>query len=91
MTKRVLFFIYFFIILLSVVLSEKTSFADVEKIQNSADSCITAKCHAAMGKDKFTHTPFKQKECTACHNPHGSSFKFNLLAKGTDLCFNCHD
>lgn len=116
--------------------------AAAETAKKPKDSCITAKCHAGMGKEKFVHGPvaagectvchgksekhkdnpkknkfeaiadiaakcyschekFKVKkvmhdpvtngECISCHSPHGSAFKFQLVNKGGELCFNCHD
>lgn len=51
--------------------------------------CFT--CHDRFKPKKFIHDPVEQGECTACHNPHGSSYKFQLVAEGAILCFNCHD
>ncbi|MEK6528566.1 MAG: cytochrome c3 family protein, partial [Nitrospirota bacterium] len=48
-------------------------------------------CHEKFEQKKFTHAPVANGECIACHNPHGSQYKFQLVAQGGDLCFNCHD
>lgn len=121
---------------------EKSAYAQKETEKKAKDSCITAKCHAQMEKEKFVHgpvaagectichgaspkhkdapeknkfgeienitekcyschekfkvkefmhTPVEEGECLACHSPHGSPYKFQLVAKGGELCFNCHD
>lgn len=48
-------------------------------------------CHDKFPPKEFTHSPLEDGECTSCHNPHGSSYKFQLLSKGGELCFTCHD
>jgi predicted CXXCH cytochrome family protein len=48
-------------------------------------------CHEKFPAKKVTHMPVADGECTACHSPHGSPYKFQLLSKGGDLCFMCHD
>lgn len=133
-------------IIFAVILSGGTAYTAQEKnrkeTRKKADSCITSKCHAKMGKDKFVHGPIAAGECTACHgtskkhkdnpkrnkfgkvkdiektcyschekfktkkfihvpvqdgeclvchDPHGSPNKFQLVAKGGKLCFECHD
>jgi predicted CXXCH cytochrome family protein len=55
---------------------------------------IAAKCYACHEKfqaKKFMHSPVKEGECTSCHSPHESPNKFQLLSKGGELCFSCHD
>ena len=135
----------FLLLLVAVIasgLTDKTISAQEKAVEKPKDSCITAQCHATMGKDKFVHGPVSAGECTvchgelakhkdkpeqnkfgkvkdlakkcyschekfkakkfihtpvedgdciACHNPHESPNKFQLLAKGSALCFNCHD
>jgi predicted CXXCH cytochrome family protein len=39
----------------------------------------------------MAHVPVEDGECTACHSPHSSPNKFQLLSKGGELCFTCHD
>jgi DmsE family decaheme c-type cytochrome len=48
-------------------------------------------CHEQFDIKKFTHNPVEEGECTACHSPHGSPYKFHLLEFGGELCFTCHD
>ena len=59
------------------------------KIKNIQKACYS--CHDKFKAKKFTHKPVEDGDCTACHAPHGSSYKFQLLAQGGALCFNCHD
>jgi predicted CXXCH cytochrome family protein len=36
--------------------------------------------------------PVNEGNCVACHNPHQSSQKFQLVGNSLeDLCFSCHD
>ncbi len=59
------------------------------QIQDSSKICYT--CHEPFQEKAFTHSPTGEGECTACHDPHGSSNKFQLLSRGSNLCFTCHD
>ncbi len=56
-----------------------------------------------LADNKNRHGPVKQKDCSACHNPHGSN-NFRILRKpypptfymafspgNYDLCFGCHE
>ena len=52
---------------------------------------ICYSCHEKFKATNFVHSPVEEGECIACHSPHGSQYKFQLLAKGGELCFNCHD
>jgi predicted CXXCH cytochrome family protein len=52
---------------------------------------ICYSCHDKLEIKKITHHPFEEGECTACHNPHGSPYKSQLIAEGGTLCFECHD
>jgi predicted CXXCH cytochrome family protein len=54
-------------------------------------SKICFSCHDKFKLKKVLHKPLQQGECVACHSPHESPNKFQLLAKGADLCFKCHD
>jgi predicted CXXCH cytochrome family protein len=73
----------------------------VTQIQESGNNnCVAVKkklskiclsCHENITLKEFVHGPLKQGECTACHNPHGSAYKFQLVSQGADLCFQCHD
>lgn len=58
-------------------------------IDDISKTCFT--CHEKFPAKKYTHYPVQEGECTDCHSPHGSPYKFQLLYKGGDLCFQCHD
>lgn len=59
--------------------------------QSDAD-CITSKCHATIGTEKFVHGPVGAKICSICHVPvEGKQHKFTLAAEKEQLCFNCHE
>jgi predicted CXXCH cytochrome family protein len=42
----------------------------------------------ATADQKKSHPPFRDRECQKCHNQQKGS---ELLAKGADLCYLCHD
>ncbi|UCH82173.1 MAG: hypothetical protein JSW20_05950 [Nitrospiraceae bacterium] len=58
-------------------------------IENISKVCYS--CHDNFRAAKFTHSPVEEGECTSCHNPHGSDFKFQMVSKGGEVCFECHD
>ena len=63
-----------------------------ELIETGAKLCY--QCHDSYGRKLFVHSPVKEGECTACHNPHGAvSGKFLLNADHdlTAVCTECHD
>ena len=63
------------------------------------DSCVTAKCHAGMGKDKTVHSPVKDGMCTTCHQivqnakggKHPGNLTITLVQQGEALCSMCHE
>ncbi len=62
----------------------------------AADGCVTADCHASLGKAEFVHEPVKASECDACHVETGKNHPdepgaFELAEKGIALCLQCHD
>lgn len=44
-----------------------------------------------MMLEDHIHTPVADGNCTGCHDPHQSDFRFSLKGKAADLCFQCHD
>jgi len=63
----------------------------------------TADIKGVLTKNKITHGPIKDKDCSGCHNTHGSN-NFRILRgnlspvfytkydpKNYELCFNCHN
>lgn len=52
---------------------------------------LCEKCHQPVDKFEFKHTPVKNGECTACHDPHQSDAPKQLKKKKTsELCYSCH-
>lgn len=58
-------------------------------IKNVAEKCFA--CHEKFKVKKFSHVPAEDGDCLACHSPHGSEYKFQMKAKGAEVCFECHD
>jgi predicted CXXCH cytochrome family protein len=52
-------------------------------------------CHkeknTKLMKKKFFHGPVAVAKCTACHDPHGSPFRFQLVEEEKRICYVCHD
>ena len=61
--------------------------------RSGADLCVS--CHQEAQKyydDAVQMAPVKEGNCAACHDPHASSFRFQLKSTSLEgLCFNCHD
>ncbi len=53
-------------------------------------SCVTEKCHAGMGKDKFVHGPTAVGDCGVCHRE-TAKHKFAPIKDVGALCYACHD
>lgn len=67
--------------------------------QTAEGACVTAKCHASLGKGKAVHSPVKEGMCTACHmaepDPlkkakHPGNLNITLMQQGAELCAMCH-
>jgi predicted CXXCH cytochrome family protein len=62
-----------------------------------ADTCITSECHAEMGKDKFTHTPLKEGQCSVCHGESPKHkddpgrYTFEQIGDIAKNCYSCHE
>jgi predicted CXXCH cytochrome family protein len=52
---------------------------------------VCYRCHQRKDRRKFVHGPMGAGECTACHDPHGSSHKALNVAEPQALCSLCHD
>lgn len=61
----------------------------------AAAACVTASCHAGLGKAAVVHPPVADGDCAACHvatgKPHPGTGSVELAAKGRGLCLNCHE
>jgi predicted CXXCH cytochrome family protein len=63
-----------------------------------AQGCVTAKCHAKIGKAEYVHGPVGVKQCTVCHTKGKKKHPtkkveqdFKFPAKGKALCYLCHE
>ncbi len=74
---------------------------DKELTDNNGKKILNMKAYLEANKD--VHGPIREKDCTSCHNPHGSS-NFRMLRayfppvfyapydpKNYALCFMCHE
>ncbi len=52
---------------------------------------VCYRCHQHKDHRKFVHGPLGAGECTACHDPHGSSGKSLTLGEPLIMCAFCHD
>jgi predicted CXXCH cytochrome family protein len=60
--------------------------------RDTAALCIT--CHEDIAerlKQQHRHAPVAAGHCTACHDPHGSPFRFQLPDEGNRVCTKCHE
>jgi predicted CXXCH cytochrome family protein len=52
-------------------------------------------CHktleTAVIESSNIHHPVDEGKCTACHSPHGTKIKFQLLNRPNELCLSCHE
>jgi predicted CXXCH cytochrome family protein len=58
---------------------------------NTRQLCVS--CHEVVGsrlKSAHLHAPVAGGDCTSCHDPHGSAFRFQLAADGNGACLTCH-
>ena len=53
-------------------------------------SCVTAKCHATMGKEAYVHGPVAVNQCAVCHKP-TASHEFKAITDTGKLCNVCHE
>ena len=53
-------------------------------------SCVTAKCHANMGTEKYVHGPASVGQCTICHQP-TAKHEFKPITNVGKVCSVCHE
>ena len=62
---------------------------------DSVESCITADCHAVLGRAKYVHAPVVEGDCRVCHSttaqPHPGKDSMLLVEKEPGLCLQCHE
>lgn len=56
--------------------------------------CVSASCHAGLGKGAVIHAPVAAGECDVCHTatgrPHPGAGSMEPVAGVRELCLNCH-
>ena len=79
-----------------VIFSGITAYSQDKAVVNKTDTCITSKCHATMGHDKYLHSPVAEAQCTVCHgksSKHSGSperYKFGTIEGLAGICYTCH-
>lgn len=59
------------------------------KPASARDAC--SPCHDLMWRQRFTHTPAKQRKCVACHDSTSETYKIQKsLGSDADMCYTCH-
>jgi len=53
-------------------------------------SCVSADCHANLGKAKFVHGPLNMGQCEPCHVSINKTHEFKPIANPRSLCYTCH-
>ncbi len=60
-----------------------------------AESCVTAQCHAILGRAKYVHEPVSEGDCLACHvtteQAHPGEGSITLVEEEPGLCLQCHE
>lgn len=79
-----------FILISLVILGMLSLSAESESKQHADDACVTDKCHAGMGKEKFVHGPVAVGDCFSCHE-RKAKHSFAPVKSARDLCYKCHD
>jgi predicted CXXCH cytochrome family protein len=83
----------FFVLLCLVSLGLLFNCVGAPKGRLAVKSCI--ECHEKEYKQfvaaKNVHTPVKEKQCEACHRPHGLIGGVYLKQGFPELCFSCHE
>jgi len=57
-------------------------------------TALCVSCHQENGeqlKQAHRHAPVAAGRCTACHDPHGSPYRFQLADEGNRACVRCHE
>jgi len=82
------FFIFLCVSISSMLMVD---LSHAQSTQVSLKKCL--KCHPALEKEmasKGAHAPFKNFECSSCHNPHTSNYKYLVKEEIGKLCKSCH-
>jgi predicted CXXCH cytochrome family protein len=54
-------------------------------------STVCGRCHSADFSARHVHGPVAMGMCSACHDPHGSTYESFLRMEQADLCIDCHN
>lgn len=61
----------------------------------AAESCVTADCHAILGRAKHVHAPVAEGDCASCHQAtdqsHPGEGSMTLVEAEPGLCLQCHE
>lgn len=77
---------------LAIVICLLAGAGTINAQEQKQQSCVTGKCHATYGKEKYVHGPVAVGECTPCHNPlPNEKHKFQDVVKSEELCVKCHE
>src|SRR5574337_1680249 len=49
------------------------------------------RCHEIKLDKKYVHGPLASGGRLACHDPHGSRYRYMLIAESGTFCLHCHD
>ncbi|HWR57276.1 MAG TPA: cytochrome c3 family protein [Thermodesulfovibrionales bacterium] len=85
----VIFLALFFLTIFAGAIFERGDIAQAK--QNSTASCVSAKCHSTMGKDRYVHGPIAVGECMMCHVTTDYWHTFTRLENISSACYKCHD
>ena len=69
----------------------RVTLKDVGADGATARLCVT--CHEEIAtrlQQKHRHAPVASGKCTACHDPHGSPFRYQLPVEPARACVSCH-
>lgn len=89
---RFLFLLATVVVVCAVVLGNEPS-AQTGKPIDPEGSCVTSSCHDGITAKANVHIPAAAgDECAICHEmTEEGKHRFALAAKGSELCFTCHD
>ena len=96
MGNRGTLILFALLVIILILCTGKTTYSQNET-REDADTCITSKCHTAIGKDTFVHMPVTDGDCITCHGDvpeHGNNpdkYPYGDIKEPDDTCFECHD
>lgn len=87
-------------VIFSLIFSIVLTISAARDARSQAESCVSGRCHADMGKGQFVHNPVKEGMCTTCHqavadqtnkSKHPGNLTISLVQQGAELCYMCHE